>query len=257
MAKKKGFCYMWDESVAKRGANEVSSCLLNFIERNAKDGVKEFRFWSDNCAGQNRNRIVYSLYVYAAKKFNVTIYHRFLEKGHTQNEGDSMHSVIERASKTKMIYTPEEWRLLARWAKNEGEPYEVCNMTRDRFFDFKTQINNKVWQKNTKGTKVSWNSIKEVHVDNNDANKLFYKYNLTQEDSDIIIIRGNTRNSLQTQLKTAYSQPLKVQFLKYKDLVGMCRSGVIPSEYSSFFESLPHHAIVEESEDSMDDESPE
>lgn len=148
MGKKKGFCYMWDESIGKRGANEVSSCLFHFIEQNAKKGIKEFRFWSDNCAGQNRNRIVYSLYVYAAQKFNVSIYHRFLEKGHTQNEGDSIHSVIERASKSKIIYTPEEWRLLARWAKNE-EPYEVCNMT--EFFDFKGQVNNKVWQKKYSG----------------------------------------------------------------------------------------------------------
>ncbi|XP_073956599.1 uncharacterized protein [Choristoneura fumiferana] len=129
MGKKKAVCYMWDETVAKRGANEVSSCLLNFIQAYVEEGVKEFRFWSDNCAGQNRNRIVYSLYVFAAKKFNVSITHRFLQKGHTQNEGDSVHSVIERTSQPKAIYTPDEWRLLARWAKNEGEPYSVRNVT--------------------------------------------------------------------------------------------------------------------------------
>lgn len=111
----------------KTCANEVSSCLLDFIQANVKQGAKEFRFWSDNCAGQNRNRFVYSLYVYAAKKFNICVTHRFLQKGHTQNEGDGVHSVIERASHTKTIYTPHEWRLLLRWAKNEGEPYVVRN----------------------------------------------------------------------------------------------------------------------------------
>lgn len=125
MGKKKGLCYNYvDDSIGKRGANVVSSCLFNFIEKNASKGIKEFRFWSDHCASQNRNSIVYSLYVYAAKKFNVSKYRRFLEKGHTQNEGNSIHSVIERASKSKIIYTAEEWRLLARWAKNE-EPYKV------------------------------------------------------------------------------------------------------------------------------------
>lgn len=106
MGKKKAICYLWDESVEKRGANEVSSCLLNFIQTNVEQGTKEFRFWSDNCAGQNCNRFVYSLYIYAAKKFNIYITHRFLQKGHTQNEGDSIHSVIKRASQTKTIYTP-------------------------------------------------------------------------------------------------------------------------------------------------------
>lgn len=52
-------CYMWDETVVKRSANEVASCLFSFVDNKVKAGVKDFRFWSDNCAGQNRNRIVF------------------------------------------------------------------------------------------------------------------------------------------------------------------------------------------------------
>jgi hypothetical protein len=250
MGNKKGVCYMWDETVAKRGANEVSSCLLDFIKANVERGYKDFRFWSDNCAGQNRNRIVYSLYVFAAKKYNISITHRFLEKGHTQNEGDSVHSVIERSSQAKTIYTPDEWRILVRWAKNEGEPYIVRNMTQIDFFDFKSHINDKVWLKNCRGAKIAWNNIKEVHANNNDPNKLFYKYNLSHSEYEILVLRGNTRYSLQIDLKNSYSQPLKLSVEKYKDLMNMCQSGVIPSEYSSFFISLPHHMIVAETEDS-------
>lgn len=29
------------------------------------------------------------------------------------------------------------------------------------FFDFKSKVNNKVWQKNIQGVKVNWNNIKE------------------------------------------------------------------------------------------------
>lgn len=86
MGKKNVVCYMWDETVAKRGANEVSSCLIYFIKINADKGVTEFIFWPDNCTGQNRNRYVYSSYIYAAAKYKVSITHRFMEKGHTQNE---------------------------------------------------------------------------------------------------------------------------------------------------------------------------
>lgn len=67
MGAKIGTCYMWHEALAKRGSIEVSSCLLNFIQHHVERGVKEFRFWSDNCAGQNRNRIVFSLYMFVAK----------------------------------------------------------------------------------------------------------------------------------------------------------------------------------------------
>lgn len=68
LACKDATCYMWHEGTAKRGANEVSSCLYDFIKHNVQNGVNEFRFWSDNCAGQNRNRIVFALYLFACFK---------------------------------------------------------------------------------------------------------------------------------------------------------------------------------------------
>lgn len=146
MITKEGYCYVWDESVAKRGANEVASCLYHFVKDFSEKGVRDFRFWSDNCAGQNRNRIVFAMYTHAAKEFGVTITHRFLEKGHTQNEGDSVHSVIERAGEHKLVYTPEEWKLLIRWAKTE-KLYQVRDITRDHVIDFKELLKKKIGQK--------------------------------------------------------------------------------------------------------------
>lgn len=61
-------------------------------------GKVEFVFYSDNCGGQNKNRYILTMFVTAAMKFNVTMTHRFLECGHTQNEGDSMYAAIEKAS---------------------------------------------------------------------------------------------------------------------------------------------------------------
>ncbi|XP_047035469.1 uncharacterized protein LOC124641446 [Helicoverpa zea] len=137
LGNKTATCYMWHEGIAKRGANEVSSCLYDFIKVNAEKGVHEFRFWSDNCAGQNRNRIVFALYLLAAKEFGVTVTHRFMEKGHTQNEGDSVHALVERESERRMIYVPDEWFCLVRWAKTEGMPYNVREMTSRDFYNFK------------------------------------------------------------------------------------------------------------------------
>ena len=53
------------------------------------------------------------------------ITHYFLEKGHTQNEGDSVHSVIEGATKRRNIYEPSQWYTLVALAKKANEPYEV------------------------------------------------------------------------------------------------------------------------------------
>ncbi|CAB3237615.1 unnamed protein product [Arctia plantaginis] len=112
MGTKDATCYMWHEGIANRGANEVASCLYDFIKEHKRKGITEFRFWSDNCSGQNRNRIVFFLYLLAAKEFDVKIIHRFLEKGHTQN-----------ASERRLIYVPDEWYCLVRWAQSSGNLY--------------------------------------------------------------------------------------------------------------------------------------
>lgn len=88
---------MWDE-IGKRGSNEISTCILIFIKI-MESGIKQFSFYSDNCTGQNRNIFIYSMWEYAAYTMKVNTVHTFLEKGHTQNEGGSMHATIECTKK--------------------------------------------------------------------------------------------------------------------------------------------------------------
>lgn len=97
----KSVSVMWSETLARRGSNDIGSCIKIFIEN-----IKTFSFYSDNCSRQNRNRFIFYMFVYLSHKCNIKIYHYFLEKGHTQNEGDSPDLVIERASKNIPIYTP-------------------------------------------------------------------------------------------------------------------------------------------------------
>lgn len=178
---KKGICYMWDESQAKRGANEVACCLLSFIRNRVQAGIKDFRFWSDNCAGQNRNRIVFFMYMYASKTFNIDVCHRFLEKGHTHNEADSVHSLIERTAKNKLIYVSDEWYTLVRWAKQNRPPYEVIEVDNDFVLNFKAMLNTKYWLKDTNEEKICWNKIRELKVRTEQPDVVQSKYDLFEE----------------------------------------------------------------------------
>ena len=73
-------CYMWPEVIASRGANAIASCLLSFITEQASLGRKIFELLSDNCSGQNRNRIVATLYWLLVGRVNVVkcVTHSFL-----------------------------------------------------------------------------------------------------------------------------------------------------------------------------------
>ena len=132
-----GFCYVWTESDAKKGGNEVSSCLLNYIARKVADGVENFILWCDNCGDQNRNTIVFTMLAYASAKYNVTIRHNFLKTGHTQNEGDAVHAAIKRHAKGRKNFTPDEWCEVIRGAKIKNPKYVVIKVTYDMIFDFK------------------------------------------------------------------------------------------------------------------------
>lgn len=243
LAKKTAVCYMWHEGTAKRGANEVSSCLYSFIKMHAAKGVKEFRFWSDNCGGQNRNRIVFASYLLAAKEFDVTITHRFMEKGHTQNEGDSVHALIERESEQRLIYVPDEWYCLVRWAKREGIPYNVTEMTLGDFYNFKDLLANKNWVKDVTNEKMKWTQIREVKVTSNIFDRIEFKYNFDEEPKTLVVLRSTKRNTQRTddfKISPAYDGPVLLPHGKYKDLNEMCKSGVIPNKYNRFYRDLPH-----------------
>lgn len=88
IANKIGHCYVWNETIGKRGSNEIGSFLLNFLKKN--DQFTDIIFYSDNCCGQNKNKFIAATYLYLVSTFeNIhSITHKFLIVGHTQYEGD-------------------------------------------------------------------------------------------------------------------------------------------------------------------------
>lgn len=53
----KTVCYFWHEGLGHRGANEIGSCVLLFLEDLASTRAdSEIVFYTDNCGGQQKNR---------------------------------------------------------------------------------------------------------------------------------------------------------------------------------------------------------
>ena len=74
------------------------------------------------------------MYLYFGAKYNVKIFHRYLETGHTHNECDNIHSVIERTGNMKEFFTPEEWYSHIENCKEEGNKYKMlrfCDLLQD------------------------------------------------------------------------------------------------------------------------------
>ncbi|XP_052741442.1 uncharacterized protein LOC128198734 [Bicyclus anynana] len=263
---KSGHCYVWHAQIAKRGANEIASCLWCYLQSEAAKGIKVISFYSDNCTGQNRNRFVFALYIHASKELGIKITHRFLQKGHTQNEGDSMHSCIEKSKKNHVLYIPEEIYAIIRNAKVQGEKYNVKEMTQDIFFDFKKLVaNNKNWEKDNFGNKVSWSKVKEISADPQCPGKLQIKYAF--DDETPIIVDTNRSGRVMRKKRAAcsepfethqalvqlYDAPLPIPEKLYKDLMSLCKYNYIPPHYQTFYKSLSTQSAATESDSEIED----
>ncbi|KAL4704116.1 hypothetical protein ACJJTC_001043 [Scirpophaga incertulas] len=273
MGKRKGYCYLWDETIGRKGSNEISSFVFYFIKTKVEEGYKEFNFYSDSCGGQNKNRTVFAMYAYASKLFKININHHFFEVGHSQSEGDAMHALIERRKKNKIIYVPQQWVTLIRCAKSVGEPYMVQEVNQDMILDFKQLLpyyNN--WEYDINNVKVFWSKIMHVIYTNDLPNIIKFQYQ-SLSDCDMIInllqqkvipLRAARRRpakgpqndggeELPLNISRAYNMPLPISSAKYKDLVSLCKSNAIPAIYHSYYMALPHITATRRNDESDSD----
>ncbi|KAK4887836.1 hypothetical protein RN001_004107 [Aquatica leii] len=63
----KSFMNMWTEDVAKRGSDEIASCLLKFIKEHFPTPSKNLLVFTDNCGGQNKNWTIMTLWFHLVR----------------------------------------------------------------------------------------------------------------------------------------------------------------------------------------------
>ena len=68
------------------------------------------------------------------------IAHRFLEKGHTDKENDSIHVTLGSATRRIELYAPEQWFAAVRGSGTSKQRYRVKEMLAEGFYDFQTMF---------------------------------------------------------------------------------------------------------------------
>lgn len=170
-----------------------------------------------------------------------TIELKYLESGHTDMEVDSMHSVIERATKKKSVYSPIEWNTILRNARR-SKPYHVIEMFHTDFIDTKALFKslNSPMRKDTEGNPANFLKIKKILFDSRE-HKIFFKTSY-REDEDYKTFGVTGRKAavkpIDISLTKVYNQPLPLSIQKQKDLNDLCVGLLIPREYHQFYNSL-------------------
>ncbi|KAJ8893422.1 hypothetical protein PR048_006013, partial [Dryococelus australis] len=124
------FMFVWNESVAKRGSSEVTSCILKCIELHfepLKVGeVGRLVVWTYRCVAQNNNWRCIALYHYLiVKKYFTTIDQKFLVSGYVFLPCNRDFALIERrnlqciiqSSSLKLLLTQVRHLVNTTWTK--------------------------------------------------------------------------------------------------------------------------------------------
>lgn len=257
-AKGEAFCNVWSEINGKRGSNEIGSIILKYIQSEIPENATELSMFSDTCGGQNRNQQMAAALLYAVQNTHLQIIEqKFLESGHSHMECDSMHAAIEYASKNREIFMLRDWIDVFRKARSKrkdvsNEPYKINELTFRDFWDLHSlsaaTIKNRTVDE--VGDKLSWLKVKCLRYEKVHPNTIFYRYDHNSAYKKFYVApRGSRSRVIQNvELKPAYDRQLPISIQKKRDLVKLCKDGLIPTELHGWYQNLSVSSALPEDE---------
>ncbi|CAH2087499.1 unnamed protein product [Euphydryas editha] len=167
--------------------------------------------------------------------------------GHTQNEGDNVHSLIEKEIKRKKrsgpISAPYQYVTLIKNVRKNGKPFIVKKLTYDFFVDLK--LLQEKWNYNFSEDEdknsVILNNIKVLKFMKTDSFSFYYKISYSQSEFKRVNIRNKRKKMMSPEeivLTKAFSQRLELSEHKKKDLRNLINKNLIPSYYRDFYASV-------------------
>lgn len=236
--------YVWDETIASRGSQDVASCCLKHLENVTTQS--HVIAYSDMCTGQNRNSQMALMWLKVVQSENniEIIDHKFLLSGHSYLPNDADFGIIEMAlRKMNFVYTPQDYyNVIAQCRKQDK--FILHEMKRENFISTKNLQNaiKKQIKKNTNGEQVNWLQICWLRYLKSAPYTIFYK--TTMKDAEFKIINllplrpGRPLKFEKIALEPLYQNARPITYEKYKDMKQLLP--YIPPVHHAYFETLPH-----------------
>ncbi|CAG9773458.1 unnamed protein product [Ceutorhynchus assimilis] len=244
-------CFLWEESQGKKGANEVCSIVIKYLESvDARGGITEILLYCDNCSGQNKNyQMMSALNWFLKKSINVKkIVLNVLLPGHSYMPVDSVHGTIENSIRNKVVWAPSEWSTIIRNARVKYTPYKVHTLNYKDFLDWKT-LQMKTFTNNLRkedGSTIKLRDVRLIMFEKEDPNYIHVSTSSFRNEMSKIAIKKETRTSVNHNITIgkAYNARLPIATEKYQGLKNLCTKNVIPIEYQHQYLTLPTKPTV-------------
>lgn len=230
-------CYWYDEINADGQGSVYASFLIDYLTEHCINPDKRpIIIFSDGCTAQNRNNILANALLFLSEKHQITIFQKFLVKGHTQMECDSVHSTIEAALKHKEIYVPYDYVKVTQTARKKV-PYIVKKPPHTFFLNYAHKSLMK-YDSIRPGKAVNEPVVTDIRVLKYENGKIEYKLDFDEEFKELPR-RPKNVDWTNEAFPKLFENQLKIQKIKYKHLQEI--KEIIPQDYWDFYDALPHH----------------
>ncbi len=243
-------CYLWNESDSNLQGSTFATMLCDYIANHS--GCKAgdtIIIYSDGCTNQNRNVQVGNALLNLAIEKSITIIQKFLIKGHTQMEGDSVHACIERKIRHRSINVPSDYCRFISEARIK-KPYKVKYLDFNFFKSFEG-----IKFVNSLRPPVSSSSSTDKRPKVVDIRCLKYcpsgeiLYKLDFAKNFELLRQPRTRSKSKhaavppkftpfQELPALYTAKLKISKEKYEHIQSLLPT--IPHDHHLFYKNLPH-----------------
>ncbi|CAG9770205.1 unnamed protein product [Ceutorhynchus assimilis] len=237
---KDGYCYIWHEGQGGLTANIFTSILYSFVRNHVmqeNEAVSKIIFYSDGCSCQNRNALLSSALLNLSQESKIQIEQKYLEKGHTQMECDSMHSSIERKLKKKIINVPADYVEVCQSARLNPRPYIVNYLDYTFFKNFESmQVLNSIRPGRTTGDAVV-TDIRGLRYSPDGS--IMFKIRHPEEWKPLPCRLNKNKTVLSYDaLPQLYDAPIPIKKEKFQHLMDLKLS--LKKDYHAFYDSLSH-----------------
>jgi len=226
-------CYVWHEFEGGLSAHEFASCVYKYLCSDTS--YDTYIIYSDGCTYQNRNATMAKAISRFAQKFEKTVYQKFLVRGHTQMEVDSVHSTIERALKGKPVYCPADYVRYIGCVRQVPHPYVVHYLDYSFFLDFSNICSLKSIRPGRASGDPHVTHLRALRY--SPDGDISYQLSLDTAWASLPKKRGETTEQ-QNDPTPLHTQRRKLAAAKYQHLQEL--KSVIPADYHLFYDTLPH-----------------
>lgn len=124
--------YTYDETIGKKGSDDVASFLNDFFKTYLPIEVKTLYIFADSCGGQNKNHTIIKMLHHITtkeKRFEKVVV-TFPVRGHSYMENDKNMGLIPKTAKAE---TPDGWRTVIENARAKPSPFTVVSCHQSLF----------------------------------------------------------------------------------------------------------------------------